>query len=235
LVQVMKRKRIAVLLQDDDFGREGLFGVDTELRVQGSTLAATAITRSTDTDLDEAARKITEVSPDAVVLFCGPRQAKFFVQALHKRGIRPQIATSFALSAPIVLKAGGDEWEGVITAMAATDPLSDDPAAVRFRSILAKHGDGMPPSGFTLTGFRLAMPFVEALHRAGRDLTRATFTSALETFDRYEGGGPYWGGEGLLGPVHFRGGRRHGHDRVFLARAVKGRWQQISDWTGLED
>ena len=48
--------------------------------------------------------------------------------------------------------------------------------------MLAKYGGGKLPVGnFTLSGFLFAIPLVEAIHKAGKDLTREKVYEALNT------------------------------------------------------
>ncbi len=64
---------------------------------------------------------------------------------------------------------------------------------------------------FFFSGFGFAEPLVEALRRAGRDLTTETFIEAMESLDGFHGIGA---------PLSYGRGQRQGTRSVFIARCV---------------
>jgi len=153
------------------------------------------------------------------------------VKALHAQKKKPQIFTSFVLSDAIMFELAGSAWNGTITSATKKLPSSEDPAVKRYKEILEKYGDGAPVGSFTMSGTGYAIPLVEALQRAGRQLDDETLYQALRSLSDFDGGGPYFGETGLIGKVSFDEGRL-GTDQIFLAKGVDGRWEQMTDWIG---
>jgi len=232
----LKAKKIAVLYQDDDFGKQGLDGVKKGVaKNAGAQVVLEVSTQPTDTDLAGQVSQIVEKKPDALVLYCAVKQAVTAVKMLDAQKKKPQIVTSFVLSDPILFKLAGDAWEGTITSAASKLPDSDDPAVNKYREILAKFGGGKLPVGtFTMSGFLFAAPFAEAVQRAGKDLTREKLYEALHTFANWNQGGPHWDA-GPLGPgITFSKERHLGNDLIFLAKAKAGKWEKITDYMGVK-
>lgn len=228
-------RSVAVLYQDDDFGREGTLGVEEGARALGLQVVAKAPVVPSDTDVSLAVSQLLKANPQAIVLYTAPRQAILLGRYLLSRKKRPQLITSFVLNDPgVIARAGADVWEGTITSVVSQ--LADDhedPSVRQFRDILKKHAPTLRPGGFALSGFRFAQPLAEALDRAGPNLSAERLVGAIRSLQGYRGGGPYWTGEGLGAPVDFSSGTRLGVNAVRFARATRGRWEIFEDWMKL--
>ena len=229
----LKAKKVAVLYQDDDFGKQGLEGVKKGVgHNEGAEVVVEVSTQPTDTDLSGQASQIAAKNPDVLVLYAAPKQAITVVKTLEAQKKKPKILTSFVLSDPILFKLAGDAWEGTITSAVSKLPDSDDEAIKKYKEILQKHGAGekTPPGTFTMAGFLFAMPFMEALNGAGKELTRESFYKALHGMKDWDSGGPHWEA-GALGPsITFTAERRLGSNQVYVAEAKGGKWEKLTDW-----
>ena len=117
--------------------------------------------------------------------------------------------------------AGKDVWKNIITSSVLKVPTYEDPSVLKFREVLRSHGGQYLAFGpFTLAGFAMAQPFVEALHRPARNLTAEALYSALNSFKEYGGGGPYWVDSALGPPISFGPQQRLENDKLFFARAI---------------
>jgi len=228
----LKAKKVGILYQDDDFGKQGLEGLKKGLAATpGSELVVEVTSQPIDTDMSGQASKIVEKKPDVLVLYAGPKQAVALVKTLDAQKKKPQLVTSFVLSDPIMFKLAGDSWEGAITSVASTLPDSDNESVAYYREILAKYGEGKLPVGnFTLSGFLYAIPLVEAMHKAGKDLTREKLYEALNSMKDWHGPALYWKGENMGPPLTFSNERRLGNEQLFLVKAKGGKWEKITDW-----
>ena len=231
----LKAKKVAVLYQADDFGKQGLEGVKKGLaKHEGAEVVVEVSTQPTDTDLAGQVSQIVEKAPDLLVMFCAPKQGVTAVKMLDAQKKKPQVMTTFVLSDPILFKLGGDSWEGVITSAALKLPDQDDPAVKQYKEILEKHGGGkLPPGTFTMAGFAFAQPFVEALERAGKELTREKLYAAIQGIKDFKTGGPHWEGEGLGPAVTFSADKRLGVDQFYFAKAKGGKWEKMTEWLKL--
>ena len=135
------------------------------------------------------------------------------------------------LSDPILFKLAGESWEGTITSSASEMPDSDSEAAKLYREVLEKYGGGKIPVGtFSLSGFLFAIPLVEAMQKAGKDLTREKVYEALNTFDNWTGPALHWKGQNMGPAISFSADKRLGNDKVYLAKAKGGKWTKLTDW-----
>jgi branched-chain amino acid transport system substrate-binding protein len=228
----LKSKRVAVLFQDDDFGKQGLEGVKKGLaKHTGSQVVAEVSCQPVDTDLSGQASKVVEAKPDLLILYAAPKQAVTLVKTLDAQKKKPQVMTSFVLSDPILFKLAGESWEGTITSAASKMPDSDDEAVKLYREVLDKYGGGKLPVGtFSLSGFLFAIPLVEAMHKAGKDLTREKLYTALHGFQGWTGPALYWKGENMGPPISFGPEQRLGNDKIYLAKAKAGKWEKLTDY-----
>ncbi|MBI2376884.1 MAG: ABC transporter substrate-binding protein [Deltaproteobacteria bacterium] len=229
----LRSLKVGVLHQEDDFGRQGADGITRGLRRFGRDIHMRASCLPTDTDLSPQVAAIIEQMPEVLVIFTAPRQAILAVQALEAKKRRPHILTSFVLSDESILREGGALWEGTVTSAVTKLAYADDPSVAHFREVLKKQAPDLPSSAFAVAGFQIAMPFVEALERAGRELTPEKLYAAFETLRDWEGGGPHWTGGGLGPPVTFGPGDHLGVDKLYFAKAEKGQWVKVSDWIEL--
>jgi ABC-type branched-subunit amino acid transport system substrate-binding protein len=228
----LKVKKVAVLYQDDDFGKQGVEGLKKGLAPHtGTQLVLEVSCQPTDTDLSGQASQVVDKAPDVLVLICGPKQAVTLAKTLDAQKKKPQLVTSFVLGDPILFKLAGESWEGTISSMASKLPDSDDESVKLFREVLAKYGgDKLPVGNFALSGFAFAMPLCEAIQRAGKDLTREKVYQALNTLENWTEGGPHWKGGGLGAAITFKADRRLGNDKVYLAKAKGGKWEKLTEW-----
>jgi len=228
----LKAKKIAVLYQNDDFGKQGLEGVKKGVaKIEGAEVVAEVSCLPTDTDLSGQASQIAGKAPDVLVLYAGIKQSVTVVKTLDAQKKKPQLVSSFVLSDPLLFKLGGESWNGTVTASTATLPDADDESVGQYRNIVKKYGGGKLPVGtFTQAGFLFAMPFVAALDKAGKDLTRDKFYKALHTMKNYKAGGPHWKGDSFGPAITFSPTQRLGNNKVFLAKANEGKWEKVTDW-----
>jgi branched-chain amino acid transport system substrate-binding protein len=116
----LDKKKVGVLYQDDDFGKQGLEGLKEGVTKAGGEIVVEVSCQPTDTDLSGQVSQIAAKAPDVLVLYAAPKQSVTLVKMLDAQKKKPQIVTSFVLSDPIVLKLAGETWEGAIAAAAGT-------------------------------------------------------------------------------------------------------------------
>jgi branched-chain amino acid transport system substrate-binding protein len=101
---------------------------------------------------------------------------------MASQGYRPTILASFTLADPLMFTLAGDLWEGVYVNVAGQVGPLTTPEAVRAIDILSKYEPRLKSKEYAgLYGAVSMMLTIEGLKRAGRDLTREKFVSALES------------------------------------------------------
>ena len=172
----------------------------------------TQVVRRTE-DLESIAEK-----HDAdLLLLIGPAvDASAILRRLASMTWRPRILVAGA-SAPAGLLDAGPSFRGRIFLAAPTLPGDSSDAARReLLAFLDRHQ--LPKTQFpaTMATIASARVFLEALKRAGRDLTREKLTASLETLYQFE--------TGLTPPVTYSRGRHAGSTGAYIVAVdVDGR------------
>jgi len=225
-VKLEKVKKLAVFFQNHDYGKGGLEGARKGAKASSVSIAAEVPYEVADRELGTHALKLKESGADALLLYSTATHGAAIVKEMAKVGYRPKIFASFTLGDRSVLyRLLGDLWEGAYYDVNEAVPGEAD--ADRVLGILLQEEPRLKgKDGFALIGATAMAVTVEGLKRAGRELTREKFISALESLRNYRP-------EGLTAPITWSPERRHGLNTVRLMRAKKAAdtsFTQVSDW-----
>lgn len=219
----LKVKSVAVFYQNDLYGQKGLLGAKQGAVRSRVRLVAQVPYEVTQTDVSSEALKLRESRAEAVLLYATPRHGALIVREMAKIGYTPKLLSSFTLGDPIMFTLAGEAWNGVISTAFFPLPGTGDSRVDEALAILARIDPALRANPFNaLAGWAFMEPFVEGLRRAGRDLTKARFVTAMESIRD-------WDGQVIRG-VSFGPDRRQGTNRLFISRAVGGRYTPLSDW-----
>ena len=176
-----RKTNIAVFYQDDAYGKAGLEGVRRAMERRRLQISATGTVQRNTVDVAGAVKSIAPVKPDAVIMISAYKSCAAFIKAFNKTRQHPiYMNVSFVGSKALADELGSD-GHGVIISQVVPFPLYPWGAALEMRNLLAERSPGVKPTFNDVEGFLAAKGFVEGLQRAGRDLTREKFISALET------------------------------------------------------
>ena len=211
-VNELGASRIAIIYQNDDYGKGGLVGAEMALEEMGMQLVTRVSTEIMDSDLSSHAALLRESGADVVLLWVLPRQAAIILGTTAVLGYRPQwIASSTLSDFELMYDITDGAWDGVIYSNFAISPVEDHPLVNRYRDAMARFSPENRFSAFSMSGFLFAEPVVEALRNAGRELSRERFMAEMEALDGFQGVGP----EISYGP-----GQRQGSRALKLDRAI---------------
>ncbi|UCD85157.1 MAG: ABC transporter substrate-binding protein [Deltaproteobacteria bacterium] len=226
-VETLKSEKIAFFYQNDDYGEEGLKGAEDRLAKYNMELVAKVSVEITDTDLSSHVLKLRESEADTVIMFLLPKQAAMTLKEATKLDFKPKWLTTSTLSdVDVMNKITGGLWEGVFFDNWAELPNSDHPLMVKYREVHKKYAPKEHWGVFFAAGFVFAEPFVEALRRVGRDLTREKLVEAMESIKNWNGGSTH--------NVTFGPNLRQGTNSIFIGKCENGRAVRISDWMEIE-
>jgi ABC-type branched-subunit amino acid transport system substrate-binding protein len=172
--------RIAVLYQNDDYGKDYLKGLKDGLGDKAASMIVTEDTYDVfETTIDSHVVKMKSQNADVFVDIAGP---KFAAQAIRKAaeiGWKPlHILNSVSNSIGAVIRpAGVENARGIISASSAMDPLDpdwkNDPLMMAYDEFLAKDfPEGNRADGLVANGYLLAQVMVYVLRQCGDSLTR---------------------------------------------------------------
>lgn len=183
-------KRIAIVQQNNAFGRDVATAAKRFIAERKLTETAVATIENDASDAAAAAKKIVDSNPEAVLLGLAGKPtaefAKFFRQ--QRKGL-PMYALS-VMGATATLKAMGDDATGMTVSQVVPLPSNNTVPLVReFQQVWKASGATAEPSHMALEGYVNAKVFAEILRRAGRSPTRSAFIEAAWGLKHYDLGG----------------------------------------------
>lgn len=223
LFEKMGLKKIAMFHQNDDYGKQGLMGVERYLKEKNTALVAKLSYEVTERDLSSHALKLKDSGAQAVILWSSPAHAAILLGETAKIGFKPQWASSCTLSdSPQMLQMTKGLWAGTINSFFAELPDSDHPLMVKYREWHKKLEPQERWGVFYYAGMMFAEPFVEGLRRAGKNLTTEKFVQAMETLKDWKGTGP---------PITYGPNERQGGKHLFYGKVrPDGTVERLTDW-----
>ncbi|HWW07733.1 ABC transporter substrate-binding protein [Collimonas sp.] len=183
-------RKVAILYQDDSFGKDGLAGFERNLAKHKLNAVATANYDRKDLKIDKAVDTIVAANPQAVLMACTPSVCSDFVKQVHKKGFHPTFMMLSNVSSDTFFESLGDDGRGVSVMQVMPYPKDFNAGATReFQSVLKGMPKPPPFSYSTFEGFVAAKLLTEGLRRAGPNPTRPKLVAALETLRDFDLGG----------------------------------------------
>ncbi len=218
-------KKIAVIYPNDAFGSTVLEGVRLALKKHGSEPVAVGVYPRNTVEIERAMSAVRGSNPDAVILVGPYTPVAAVVRTAHHDKWTPQFLTVSFVGTDEFIHEAGDDAEGTIITQVVPPYFSTDlPTVALYRRESIKHFSNSKPGFVSLEGFVDAMVLVEGLKRAGRDLTREKFITALESIHGFDAG---------LGPrlkVNFSSTNHKGFQNVYATMVRNGVAVPITDW-----
>lgn len=226
-VKTLGAKRIAVLYQNDSFGKPALDVAEKRLATHNLKPVEVQTFERLATDLTSQVFKLKESNPDAVILYGLGQQAASFFKAAEKLGWNPTVFGAGGLNDPKFVELLEDKPVKLFVA-SYYDPIDgDNPAIKSFVAAYGKMYAGNKPSALALMGYSAAAVFTEALRRTGAEPTRAKLYASMEGLKGFDQKiGPRITFEPLAsGPYS-----RRGQTGVVLMELKGGRFQSIGSY-----
>jgi ABC-type branched-subunit amino acid transport system substrate-binding protein len=208
LVDEQGLTKIAILYQDDGFGRAGLSGTVAALERRGMTLVAEGTFARNTTAVRTALLDLRRAEPEAVVMV-GPYlpMAEFIRTARQVSFEAEFVNISFVGTDALVGELGAD-GAGVIISQVVPYPTDTSiPVVARYTEALAAVDPQARPGFISLEGYLAGRLAIAALEAAGPQVTRAGYLAALQGLTTLDV-------DGL--PMTFGPGDNQALDDVFL-------------------
>ncbi|WP_370692410.1 ABC transporter substrate-binding protein [Polaromonas sp.] len=190
-VTTLGMTRIAVMYQDDGFGKAGLEGVQKALAKRKLTLSVAApYERNTD-KVEEAVRQVKASDAQAVIMISVNKPTSAFIKRYREAGGGAQLYNiSVVDPAEIVRLAGLKNAHGLGVSQVVPYPFMPNLPVVReYQTLLKKYAPGELVNYTSFEQFLGAKVLVEGLRRAGPKPTRAKVVKALESMGNFDLGG----------------------------------------------
>jgi branched-chain amino acid transport system substrate-binding protein len=214
-------KAPCVMYEDNDFGQEILEGAHDQAKAMNIKIVAETSHKPTDTDFTGAISKLREAKCDLILMGTIVRDTIIPYSTARKLGWDVAFVGSTATYESVVAGAQGGITNGFFALSGQVVIYPDEAqgaAKTFFDAYKAKFGQD--PAYPAQLGYGIADTVVDALKRAGKDLTTDSFVKALESMKDVVGplGGP---------PISYGPDRRLGSEVVFLNVVENGRWKNV--------
>jgi len=179
----MKEKpdaKIAVLFQNDDFGKDYLKGLKDGFGAKVSMIVAEESYETSEPTIDNHIVKLKASGADVFINIATPKFAAQAIKKIAELGWNPlHIVSNVSVSIGSVMKpAGYENAQGILSANYAKDGAdaqwNDDPGMKNFLAFLDKYyPEGNRIDNSVLYGYGAAQTLVKVLQMCGDDLTHA--------------------------------------------------------------
>ena len=158
--------RIAILYQDDSFGRAGLKGVQQALEKRHMELVAEGTYKRNTTAVKRALLTIRKARPEAVVLVGAYKPCAEFIKLAQRIDMKAVFVTISFVGSKALSQELGAAGEGVIVTQVVPLPEDTSNALVaRYQRALSASNSDTEPGFVSLEGYMVGRLVVEALHQ----------------------------------------------------------------------
>jgi branched-chain amino acid transport system substrate-binding protein len=193
ILSTKPRAKIAVLYQNDDYGKDLLNGFRAGLGAKRSNIVSTQNYDPLSTDVGSQVARLRGSGATILMLIATPPFAIRALTAANRLNWRPQVYLNQVGSATNIMKiislsASPRIIQGAITLQAYKDPQNprfrNDRGMRLYRQIMRTHlPRGDASDGFHVYSMAVAFSFVDALRKAGRNPTRAGIVRAVQALN----------------------------------------------------
>jgi branched-chain amino acid transport system substrate-binding protein len=185
-------KKIAIIYQNDDYGKDWLYGLRSALGKEyaDANVVAQEAVEFTATSVASQLARIRASGAQVFVIVATPGPTIISYATGKALGFNPEqiyvnsVSSAAAFMSTAVASAGAPYVNGSISGGYLKDPSNPaqnrDPALQEYRRIMGKYAPTANASnGLYVYGFALADTFVQAMYKAGKNPTRAGLMNAL--------------------------------------------------------
>lgn len=225
LTKQLKRNKIAVIYQNDDFGQDAVIGFEERMKKNGVPLTKLPFDRGS-TNFSGVVAQARQAGVEDVVFFGIPRDAALIMKESAKMGWKPQFSGHNALGDPQTFTLAGQQLVDGAIAVAVMEPLdSTKPQVAEFLARQKKYLPKTTPTTYSMHGYNAALIFVEALKRVQGEPTSEKIVAELEKLNGFN--------TGMMGPITFTSTNHAGSQSAAFMRAKDGKWGIVTEWLGL--
>jgi branched-chain amino acid transport system substrate-binding protein len=182
--------RIAILYQDDTFGRAGLSGVSKALEKRGMKLIAEGTYERNTTAVKTALLEIRKADPEAVVMVGAYKPCAEFIKLARRLKLNPVFVNISFVDANALAKELGEDGKGVVVTQVVPFPGDKSlPLVARYQKALKAANPDAQIGFVSLEGYMVGRLVVEALGKVKGPVTRAGLLSTIDEVGTFDLGG----------------------------------------------
>jgi ABC-type branched-subunit amino acid transport system substrate-binding protein len=200
--------RIAILYQDDSYGRAGLAGVELALDKRGMQLVAQGTYKRNTTAVKRAVLSIRKGKPEAVIMIGAYKPCAEFIKVARKVGLDAKFLNVSFVGSKALAKELGADGQGVIVTQVVPFPEdADNPFVARYHKALGEQSPDAEAGFVSLEGFLVGRLTVSVLEQLGDAVTRDGFLGKIAEIGSFDLDGI---------PLTYGPEDNQGMDQVFL-------------------
>jgi branched-chain amino acid transport system substrate-binding protein len=182
--------RIAILYQDDTFGRAGLSGVSKAMEKRGLKLVAEGTFARNTTAVKAALLAIRKAGPEAVVMVGPYKPCAEFIKLAHRLKLDAVFVNISFVGADALAKELGEDGKGVVVTQVVPFPGDMSiPLVARYQKALKAANPDAQIGFVSLEGYMVGRLVVEALAKVKGPVTRAGLLSTIKEVGTFDLGG----------------------------------------------
>jgi ABC-type branched-subunit amino acid transport system substrate-binding protein len=208
LVTDLDISRIAILYQDDSYGRAGLSGVERALKKRGMELVAEGTYKRNTTAVKRAVLAIRKGNPEAVIMIGAYKPSAEFIILAKKIGIDAKFLNVSFVGSKALAKELGDAGRDVIVTQVVPFPEDDSvPLVARYKAAMMSVNPDAEVGFVSLEGYTVGRLAIRVLGEMGATVTREAFLKKFAEIGTFDLGGV---------TLTYGTDDNQGMDRVFL-------------------
>jgi len=179
-------KKVGILAQNDDFGKQGEEGVKLGLESNAETV--TEYYDGTQNDVTAQTQRLQTANAEVIVVYGMPMQAASLIKTARETlsWDVPILITGVDAVEIEGMLAGYTNIEGTVSVVFSHQAYQTEvPGIAEHIRIMGKYAADTKPDNLTLTGYAIAQDMAYLLEMAGPDLTRESFLDAAESMCKW--------------------------------------------------
>ena len=204
-----KNPRIGICYQDDEWGKDGLVGMEKAVSKYGMKLVADESYKRGSVDLSSQVVKFKMAKAEYIFYIGFAPNFATLMKECKKMGMNPKFLGDVATVTVQTFKLAGEAARGSMYIIHSATPDEDVPGMVEMKATLKKYRPDIERiDPIICLAWSGSMALTEAMKRAGRDLDRERLIDALEGLRNFSTGGltpPVTYGPISLGPKSRKG------------------------------
>jgi len=182
-------KKLGIIAQNDDFGKEGEQGLRTGLEDQNATMEIVVeYYDETQNDVTAQVQRLKNANVDVIGFYGMPLQTASLLKTARETlsWDVPVVITGVDAVEVVARLAGYNNIEGVISVVFGHQAFETDiPGIAKHHEIMAKYAPDVKPDNLTMVGASISEAMVNNLRQAGPDLTRESFLDSAESVCKF--------------------------------------------------
>jgi ABC-type branched-subunit amino acid transport system substrate-binding protein len=174
-------RQFGIIYQNDAYGQDHLKGMTDALKKHGAKVAAAASYQRNTNDLSVAFKTLRASNVEAVSLAANHNQCAAIIKMARETSWHPLFFINSGANLDGFIPEVGADGNGVLVSETVPPPYRIDlTLVIHYRDALKKYFPAEKPCFTSLRGYLVGTVMIEALKRAGKNLTRESFVAALE-------------------------------------------------------